>query len=344
MQRPQAEFGLGDDEVFGFDFVVEVVVEFAHVDDGDGRREFAVQHDVDAVRCGVTAVRRVRHRDVAGVFGAVFAVQYRYAIDFFEVAVFHAFFDALDVEDDDPVGFAGGHFANVQPFFGVVAGGEGVFALVVGVHVVKVAVHQHLPFDVHGIAVNGGKGGPVVFLGVFGIQHLFAVVRPRDDVLAVGEDVAGFRVALRAQTVDTGDVRDFDHRVAFHHVAADAANAGVRLVIDEDVAAVVGAVGEGHVRVVQVAVAEDTALVFEEFLGVGQHLFAHDAAAFVGLTPAGSAVVVEDRDAHQLAHGRHAEDTDFTRLAARVENVVFVEIARCDVITGFGGCFGARGL
>ena len=158
-------------------------------------------------------------------------------------------------------------------------------------------------------------------------------------MLAVGEDVAGFRVALRAQTVDAGDVRDFDHRVAFHHVAADAANAGVRLVIDEDVAAVISAVGEGHMRVVQVAVAEDAALVFEEFLGVGQHFFAHDAAAFIGLPPAGSAIVVEHRDAHQLAHGRHTEDADFTRLAAGVEDVVFVEIARCDVIAGFGRAF-----
>ena len=57
VQRPQAEFGLGDDEVFGFDLVVKVVVEFAHVEDGNGRREFAVQDDVDAVRCSVTAVR-----------------------------------------------------------------------------------------------------------------------------------------------------------------------------------------------------------------------------------------------------------------------------------------------
>ena len=163
-------------------------------------------------------------------------------------------------------------------------------------------------------------------------------------MLAVGEDVAGAREALRAQTVDAGNVRDFDHRVAFHHVAADAANAGVRLVIDEDVAAVVGAVGKGHMRVVQVAVTEDATLVFEEFFGFRQHFFAHDAAAFVGLTPAGSAIVVKHRDAHQLAHGRHTENADFTGLAARVENVVFVEIARGNVITGFGGRFGARGL
>ena len=97
-------------------------------------------------------------------------------------------------------------------------------------------------------------------------------------------------------------------------------------------------------RVVQVTVTEDATLVFEEFFGFRQHFFAHDAAAFIGLPPAGGTVVVEYRDAHQLAHGRHTENADFTRLAAGVEDVVFVEIARGNVITGFGGCFGARGL
>ena len=266
------------------------------------------------------------------------------AVDFLEVAVFHAFFDALDVEDDNPVGFAGGHFADVQTFFRVIAGGEGVFALVVGIEVVEVAVHAHLPFDVHGIAVNSGEGGPVVFFRVFGVEDGFAIVWPRDDVLTVGEDVAGFRVALRAQTVDGGNVRDFDHRVAFHYVAADTGDAGVRLVVDEDITTIVGAVGEGHVWVVQVTVHVDAALVFEEFLGFRQHFFAHDAAAFVGAAPAGSATVVEDRDTHQLAHGRHAHDAQFAGLTAGVEDVVLVKVARGNVIAGFGGRFGARGL
>ena len=274
----------------------------------------------------------------------MFAIEYRDAADFFEVAVFHAFFDARDVEDDNPVGFAGGHFADIQSFFGVVAGGEGVFALVISVHVVEVAIDQHLPFDFHGVAVNGGEGAPVVFFRVVCVKDFAAVVRPGHDVLAVGKDVAGARVALRAHAVDAGDVRDFDHRVAFHDVAADAGNAGVRLVVDEQVAAVVGAVGEGHVRVVRIAVHEDAAFVFEEFFGFRQHSFAHDAAAFVGLSPTGGAVAVKYRDAHQFTHGRHAEDADFAGLAARVENVVFVEIARGNVIAGFGGRFGARGL
>ena len=272
------------------------------------------------------------------------AVEDRDAVDFFEVAVFDAFFDALDVEDDNPVGFAGGHFADVQTFLGVIAGGEGVFALVVGIEVVEVAVHAHLPFDVHGVAVNGGEGGPVVFFRIGGIEDGFAVVRPRDDVLAVGKDVASFRVALRAQTVDGGNVRDFDHRVAFHYVAADTGHAGVRLVVDEDITTIVGAVGEGHVRVVQVTVHVDAALVFQEFFGLRQHFFAHDAAAFVGTAPTGGAAVVEDGDTHQLTHGRHAEDTQFAGLTAGVEDVVLVKVTRGNVIAGFGGRFGARGL
>ena len=140
------------------------------------------------------------------------------------------------------------------------------------------------------------------------------------------------------------NVRDFNHGIAFHDVATDTSDTVIGFVVCVEVAAIVGAVGKGHMRVVQVAVEENPAFVFEEFFGFRQHFFAHDAAAFVGASPTGSAAVVEDGDTHQLTHGRHAEDAQFAGLTAGVENVVLVKVARGNVIAGFGGCFGARGL
>ena len=110
----------------------EQIVQFADIQYGNGRRQFTVKHDVFAVRRGVTAVRRVWHGDVAGIFGVRFctAVQHFHAVDFFEVAVFDAFFDGGKIEDHAPVLLVGRSTLYGQGAFGVVAGGEGVFALV----------------------------------------------------------------------------------------------------------------------------------------------------------------------------------------------------------------------
>jgi hypothetical protein len=92
--------------------------------------------------------------------------------------------------------------------------------------------------------------------------------------------------------------------VALHHVEADAADAGIRLVVGKEIAAVIGPLGEGGVRVMQVTVeigAAAAALV-HQFAIFRQHALCQDLQALVGLPPAGGAAPVEDRDAHQLTH------------------------------------------
>ena len=127
VERAQTQFGFGNHHVALFDFACEQVVQFADIQHGYGRRQFAVQHDVVAVRRSVTAVWRVRHGDVAGVvFGGVgfTAVQYFHTFDFFEIACFNAFFNGFEVEYDAPVLLVGGCFGNGNAFFRVIAGRE----------------------------------------------------------------------------------------------------------------------------------------------------------------------------------------------------------------------------
>ena len=159
-------------------------------------------------------------------------------------------------------------------------------------------------------------------------------------MLAAAEDVAGARILLQPQPVDVASVGDFDDLIDAHDVAADTGDAGVGLVVDEDVAAVVGAVGEGDVGMVGVAVEEDAVLGLERF-GLGQQPLGKDALGLVGLAPAGGRAAVEHRNADQLAHRRQADDADLARLAAAVEAVIFVEIARLDLgLVGAGGRLG----
>src|SRR3546814_20127865 len=77
------------------------------------------------------------------------------------------------------------------------SGREAVLALEVGVDVVEVAVDHHLPGDLHGVAVDGGEDAVVLA----GLVEDLAVVRQRDAVLAVREDVAGARVFLHPPPV-----------------------------------------------------------------------------------------------------------------------------------------------
>jgi hypothetical protein len=173
------------------------------------------------------------------------------------------------------------------------------------------------------------------------LVEIAPVVGDRDAVLAVGEDVARARELLRAEPVDVRCVRDLDHLVALHDVATDAGDAGVGLVVDPDVAPVVGAVGERHVGMVGITVEIRHAPGLEECLGLREHLLTQDLEALVGLAPAGRAAAIEHGDAHQLAHGRHADDAHLPGLAAAPEAVVLVQIARAHV--GFvGGGGGAR--
>src|SRR5690606_9753076 len=149
------------------------------------------------------------------------------------------------------------------------------------------------------------------------------------DEPGVGEDVLGVRHLLQTQTVDRLHVRHGDHLVALHDVEADTRDAAVGLVVDEQVLAVVLAVGHGDVRVVAVAVQELGAV-------------AHDRAAFVGQAPAGGGVDVEHRNTHQLAHGRYAQHADFALVTAGPEAVILVQFARADVNLGLCVLDGCR--
>jgi hypothetical protein len=94
-------------------------------------------------------------------------------------------------------------------------------------------------------------------------------------------------IFLHAQAVDRVLVRQLDDLVALHDVEADARDAGVGLVVHEGVAAVVGAVGERRMRMVQVAVHVGAAAVLEEFAGLRQQALGQNLEALVGLAPAG---------------------------------------------------------
>ena len=241
-----------------------------------------------------------------------------------KLAVLHRLLDALDVEDDDPVLLLGHHLGERDAFFRIVAGGEGVLALVVGIDVVEVAVDDDLPGDLHRVAVDGGEDRAVLLR----VVEDLAVIGERHAVLAVAEDIAGRRIFLHAQAVHRVLVRQLDDLVALHDVEPDAGDAGVGLVVDEEIAAVIGAVGERQVRVVQVAVRVDAAAVLQELAGLRRQTLGQHLQALVGLAPAGGAAAVEHRDAHQLAHRGQADDAHLAGLAAGEEHVVLVELAR----------------
>ena len=163
---------------------------------------------------------------------------------------------------------------------------------------------------------------------LLGIVEDLAVVRQRHAVLAVGEHVTGARIFLQPQAVHRMLVRKLDDLVALHDVETHPRHAAVGLVVHEGVAAVIGAVGERDVRVMQVAVHVGAAAILEEFAGLRQHPFGQHLQALVGLPPSGGAATVEDGNAHQFAHRGQADDAHLAGLAAREEDVVFVEFAR----------------
>ena len=77
----------------------------------------------------------------------------------------------------------------------------------------------------------------------------------------------------------------------------------------------------------QVAVHVGAAAILEEFAGFRQQPFGQHLQALVGLAPTGGAATVEDGNAHQFAHRGEADDAHLAGLAAREEDVVFVEFA-----------------
>src|SRR5690606_6225210 len=212
-----------------------------------------------------------------------------------------------DVEHHHPVALVAHGAAQVQGALGVVAGGGGEATGVVGVAVVQVAVDDDLEGHLHGFGVHRAEAGEAV---VRGEVHAGTVVGVRDEELAVAEHVLGVRHLLQAQAVDGLDVRDADDLVRLHDVQTDTSDAGVGLVVDEQVLAVVAAVGHRDVRVVAVPVRE---------------VLTHDLLAFVGDAPAGGRVGVEHRDTHQLAHRGNAQHAHFTLVTTRPEAVVLVQ-------------------
>ncbi|MNI49947.1 hypothetical protein D3C73_1045860 [compost metagenome] len=90
---------------------------------------------------------------------------------------------------------------------------------------------------------------------------------------------------------------------------------------------------------VQVPVVIDAALVLEILDRFGTQAFGHHLQAFIGLAPAGGAAPIKHRNAHEFAHRRQADDTDFAALAAGEKSVIFVQFAGLY----FGGQFPAGG-
>src|SRR5690606_4989598 len=231
----------------------EQVGQLVDGDHGTGRRQLAVGDEVLAVRRGVAAVRVLRHRDVAGE-GAVLggaAVNHRDAVHHDVLLVLDGLLDGVDVEHHHPVALVAHGAAQVQGALGVVAGGGGEATGVVGVAVVQVAVDDDLEGHLHGFGVHRAEAGEAV---VRGEVHAGTVVRVRNEELTVGEHVLGVRHLLQTQTVDGLDVRDGGDPVRLHDVQTDTGDAGVGLVVDEQVLAVVAAVGHRDVRVVAVTV------------------------------------------------------------------------------------------
>ena len=108
-------------------------------------------------------------------------------------------------------------------------------------------------------------------------------------------------------------IRYGEDLVALHDIQADTRHPGVGLVVDEQVLAVVLAVGGGQVRVVAIAVGVPGALP-------------QDALALVGQAPTGGRVDIEHRDTHQLAHRWNAQHPHFALVAATPEAVVVVQL------------------
>src|SRR5690606_11432480 len=183
-----------------------------------------------------------------------------------------------------------------------------------------VAFDDHLPGDFHGLRVDRVVHGVAVL--VVDIEER-AVVGMRNDELRVAEHVLGMRHLLQAQTVDGLDVGHGDHLVRLHDVQPDAGDAAVGLVIDDQILAVVLAIGHRQVRVVAVAVGEAGAV-------------SHDPLALVGQTPAGRRVDVEYRNTHEFAHGGHTEHPYLSLVTAGPEAIVGIQLTGTDVKLGHG--------
>ena len=305
--------GSATTHVARLDLVVEQVVEQAHVEHRHRRRQLAVGDDVDAVRRGVDAVRAVRDRDVAGVGRAVAAVEHRHAVHLLEVALLDRLLDPLDVEDDDPVLLLGRHLGQGDALLRVVAGREGVFALVVGIDVVEIAVDHDLPGDLHRVAIDGGEDRSDTAWDRRGSCRRWGAARRPRRCRRRSRCAGTSAAAGRAPSCWFGSSMILSHFMTSRRMRA---TRRVGLVVHEEVAAVIGAVGEGQVRMVQVAVHDRCRRGSSGIRGSPAAGPRSGSSALVGQAPAGGAAAVEHRNAHQFAHRRQADDAHLAGLAA----------------------------
>ena len=332
VQRSETEFRLRHHRLAR---IVEPAVEpFQHqivLDHRAGRRKLARAHVEAAVGADVDAVRVLRDGYVAGQgglrigIGRAGAVHHRHlrVTVGLELAVLDRLLDPRDMEEQAGVALGRHHVLVLHRHLGVVLVGGGELAVVGAGDEVAVAVDQHLPAHVHGVGVDAGEQRAVLVAGV----EVAAVVGQRDRKLGAAEHARGVvdrridRVALVGKgAVEALDVRDLGDPVAFHRVESDAGQAAVDLVIDEGIAAVVGAVGVRLVHVVGVAT---------DVLRPAVRPRAEHRLRFVGDAPAHQAVLVEYRDGLQQAARRQAVDAHVAVVSAAAEIVVRVEFARC---------------
>ena len=162
-----------------------------------------------------------------------------------ELAGFHGFFDAGDVEERTGITLCRHHVFVVRAAFDVVLVGGCELAVIGCGSQIAIAVNQHLPTHFHAFGVHAGEHGAVFFGGV----DILAVVGQRDVEFSAAEHARGVvdggihRVGLvREDAVKALHIGQFGDLVADEVVEADAGNAAVDLVVDPGVATVVVAV------------------------------------------------------------------------------------------------------
>src|SRR5690554_1227175 len=323
VQRPKTQLWLRHNGVTQLNLVVKQIVQLVDRDDRSRRRQLAVGNEVLAIRRGVQTVRVLRNRYVTGELGLTTAINNRNfrIANCLELTGLNRGRDALNVEHNHPVAVVAHSARQIQRTLGVVTGRSSVLAGVVSVGVVQVAVYQHLPGYFHSFRINRAEHGVAVFQAVF-----TAIVRLWNHKLGVAENIVCARHFLQTQTMDCLNVWHVRNLIRLHDIQTNTRYTSVGLIVDEQVLTVVTTVFHGNVRVVTVAV--------QVLLVAAENLF-----TLVGDTPTCSRVHVEYRNPHQFTHGRHAQNTYFTLVAATPETVVFVQFAGLDVnlVLGFLG-------
>ena len=323
VQGPKTQLWLTHHGITGLNRSVEQVIQLLDRNNGDRWRQLAIGNKVLAVRGGIQAMRVLGNRDVAGQVRACTTVHHRHlgVAQGLVVTVPDCLLDALDVEHDGPIPIVAHGAGQIQCLLRVVAGGTGVFAGVVGIGVVQVAIHNHLEGHFHGFRVHRVEHGEAAFKA-----GVAAIVRMGDDILGVTEHVLGLGNLLKTQAVNGLNIRNGGDLVALHDVQADPGYTSVGLVVNEQVFAVITTIRHGNVGVMGIAV--------QVGIVMAQHVL-----AFIADPPTGGRIHIEHGDAHQFPHGRYTQNPYFTGVTTTPEPVVFVELAGMhhELVTGLLG-------